>query len=132
MQDPFNPITHPITSRRKRNSLPTEIVTHDIHESNEIPANERNTTTLDDHYEKYDIEAVEVDRGDSTADEDTEYDDEGDDKIYTAADYRISKPNDFSTARWSLFKGIEMLAERFCSFGFEFHGGSFIYDLSLF
>lgn len=112
MRDPFNPITHPITSRRKRNSLPTEAETYDKQESIEIQTNKTNSSTVDEHYEKYDIEAVEIDNGNDTTDEDSELYDDFSDKVYTAADYRISKPNDFSTARWSLFKGIEMLAER--------------------
>lgn len=123
MQDPFNPITHPVTSRRKRNSLSAEPnSTDDQHhyKSTGIPTNKTNDSTFEDHYEKYDVEAVEIEAGnDTTTGDDSEYYDdlsedtsEDIDKVYTAADYRISKPNDLSTARWSLFKGIEMLAER--------------------
>ncbi|KAG4079271.1 hypothetical protein HA402_006994 [Bradysia odoriphaga] len=116
MQDPFNPITRPVTSRRKRSSLtaqPSKIV--DEHKIIGMQANQTNSSTVSGSYEKYDIEAVEIDRGNDTSSEDSEYFDdfsEDEDKVYTAADYRISKPNDFATARWSLFKGIEMLAER--------------------
>lgn len=118
MRDPFNPITHPITSRRKRNALSAGSATQQNKESIEIKGNKSENHSLDEHYEKYNVEAIEVDKGTDT-DADDEYseyydsDSEEDyNKKYTAADYRISKPNDFSTARWSLFKGIEMVAER--------------------
>lgn len=114
MRDPFNPITHPITSRRKRNVLSTEAERDDKHQPIENQTNRTNSSVIDDHYEKYDIEAVEIDKGNDTMDEDDGDDfSELSDQVQTAADYRIAKPNDFSTARWSLFKGIEMLAERF-------------------
>ncbi|KAJ6635715.1 hypothetical protein Bhyg_14301 [Pseudolycoriella hygida] len=141
MQSPFDPITRPITSRRKRNLLVAETSQDDRHDTlvevksdetvkeqkkydavtEEIERGENNSTeesneTGREHYEKYDAVAVEIERGENNStEEDLESDDdssEDDDKVYTAADYRISKPNDFSTARWSLFKGIEMLAER--------------------
>ncbi len=112
MQSPFNPITRPITSRRKRNtSSAVASEPNDKYESIDMQYNETNGGL----YEKYVIEAVEIDKGNDTAGKDSEYHEESnedDDRVYTAADYRISKPNDFSTARWSLFKGIEMLAER--------------------
>lgn len=116
MQDPFNPITHDITSRRKRSALSIEGENNDTQESIGTYKDKTNNSTVDDHYEKYDIEAVEIDNGNDTTvnddDDDGKNFSEDFSKIYTAADYRISKPNDFSTARWSLFKGIEMLAER--------------------
>lgn len=115
IQDPFNPSTQPITSRRKRSSL-TGQPPVDEHKIIPIQANQTNSSTVSDGYERYDIEAVEVDRGNDTTDEDSDnYEDFSDDEdqVYTAADYRISKPNDFATARWSLFKGMEMLSERF-------------------
>lgn len=113
MRDPFNPITRPVTSRRKRDSISSETETNDKHDSNETQTKITNSSTTDDHIEKYDVEAVEIDRGNDTTGEDDYGVSEEIDKVYTAADYRISKPNDLSTARWSLFKGIEMLAERF-------------------
>lgn len=117
MQDPFNPITRPVTSRRKRSSISSETETNDRPDSDETQTSITNSSTINDHFEKYDVEAVEIDRGnDTTGEDDLEYDGGVSldvDKVYTAADYRISKPNDLSTARWSLFKGIEMLAERF-------------------
>lgn len=123
MQNPFNPITHPITSRRKRNAVvaPGPSEPHHTQDSIQIKTNKTDAnSTFDNHYEKYNIEAIEIDRGNNIDEDDSEYyddssEEEDDGKTYTAADYRISKPNDFATARWSLFKGIEMLAERlFC------------------
>lgn len=117
MRDPFNPITHPVTSRRKRNLDSVASETSITNGSDDFKVNGTNDSTVDEHhYEKYDIEAVEIARANETTGEDSEYEAdfiEDMDKVYTAADYRISKPNDFSTARWSLFKGMEMLAERF-------------------
>lgn len=118
MQDPFNPITHDITSRRKRNAVAAvgDSLKHQKNEPIEIEGNKSEKSTFDKHYEKYNVEAIEIDKGTESDEEDSEYyDSEEDDKEFkefTAADYRISKPNDFSTARWSLFKGFEMLAER--------------------
>lgn len=117
LQDPFNPATRPITSRRKRSSSNADEPPESADENKIIgmQTNQTNGSSISDHYEKYDVDAVEIDSGTDTEDEDSEYDDDSseyEDKVYTAADYRISKPNDFATARWSLFKGMEMLAER--------------------
>lgn len=123
LQDPFNPIPHPITNRRRRDALLAARdaegrKSHDPIEDQVIDVD--NNHTSKDHYEKYDVEAIEIDAGltgNDDEDEDPEYNgwdegDEDDNDEYAPADYRMTKPNDLSTARWTLFKGIEMLAER--------------------
>lgn len=110
LQDPFNPIPHPIQQRRRRHALLVASNEHDMtHDPIEV----------NDHYEKYDVEAIEIDTGLNgiDIDEDEEYDDgeseENHDESDKTANYVMSKPKDFSTARWTLFKGIEMLAQKF-------------------
>ncbi len=139
-QDPWNPITRPITNRRRRRhallvASNERRETHDpIEESNEM---KQNATSDDDDggYEKYDVEAIEIDsglNGIDTDDDDELYgdgiyenddihdddDDAGDDdneeehideKYHPETDY----PKDLSAARWIVFKGMEMLAQKF-------------------
>lgn len=113
LQEPFEPLTHPL-QRRRRDTL------------DRIDSS-TNDTENTDRYEKYVVEAVEVGTGLSTNDDDgehnTRYSDEWngteEDEEYTPADYRITKHNDFTTARWALYKGIEAMADRLsCLFFF--------------
>lgn len=117
LRDPFNPIPHPIQNRRRRHALllasnaPME--THDPIEV-EMNKIETNSST-DEHYEKYDVEAIEIDSGLTGSDDedDADYADETEeyDEDQPAPNWN-TKPKDFSTARWTLFKGIELLAHR--------------------
>ncbi len=78
-------------------------------------------TLQTDHYEKYDVEAVQIATGLTTNEDptinDPHYSDEWngmeDDEEYSPSDYGITQQNDFQTARWTLYKGIEAMAERF-------------------
>lgn len=110
----------------------------------EIEANkvENMSTTNDDHYEKYDVEAIEIDTGltggdtadsygdgtdediglydkkdendeEEEGDEDEEIDKDQHEEDRSPSNYWNTHPKDLSTARWTLFKGIEMLAQRF-------------------
>lgn len=81
--------------------------------------NTENNSISNDHYEKYDVEAVEIGTGMASnnrddVDNSQYYGDwnENEDEEYSPADYRITKQNDFATARWTLYKGIETMAER--------------------
>lgn len=140
LQDPWNPITHPISNRRSyRRKRHAELVASSEHRNTRDPIEiEENNSTRNDHYEKYDVEAIEIDSGltgtDTDEDEefygdgtdennrihDTENDDEQDededdelDEDHPASSYWNKQPKDLSTARWTLFKGIEMLAQKF-------------------
>lgn len=133
-QDPWNPITRPITNRRRRHALLVASnenkQTHDPIEveTNKIDLN----SNFDDHFERYDVEAIEIDSGISgvDTDEDEEFygdgtvendgvdekddpDEHQDEEDQSALKYWDTHPKDLSTARWTLFKGIEMLAHRF-------------------
>lgn len=101
LRDPFDPITRPI-ERRRRNAAPPLAI-----------ASQNDT----DHYEKYDVEAVQIgtglttnDGGDENSNKWNELDEE---EEFAPEDYRITKQNDFQTFRWTLYKGIEAMAERY-------------------
>lgn len=106
LRDPFDPLTRPL-ERRRRNALDRIDST-------------TNDTENTDHYEKYDVEAVQIGTGltsnNDGSEYNTRYSDEWngleEDDEYEPADYRITKQNDFTTARWTLYKGIETMAER--------------------
>lgn len=131
-QDPWNPITRPITNRRRRHALLVASNEHkQTHDPIEIEANKlENDTTSNDHYEQYDVEAIEIDAGLTgvDTDEDDEFDGDGkgnddehdenddddqDEDEKVSLNNWNSHPKDLSTARWTLFKGIEMLAQKF-------------------
>lgn len=118
LQDPFNPIPHPIQNRRRRHALLLANQPMETHDPIEYETNKMGTnSSTDDHYEKYDVEAIEVDSGlTGKDDEDDEeyYDGETEENgdVHPTANYENTKPKDFSTARWTLFKGIELLAQR--------------------
>lgn len=136
-QDPWNPITRPITNRRKRHALLLANNENKLtHDPIEIQTNEngKNDTSDDDGYEKYDVEAIEIDSGisgidtddendlfedgiDDEHDEDDEEDEEEDNQddhhSHSESNNWNPHPKDLSTARWTLFKGIELLAQRF-------------------
>lgn len=110
LQEPFDPLTRPLERRRRNAPLIT---------------NEKKNDTKDsirsDHYEKYAVEAVQIGTGLTNNDEENEtsdshYSDEWngmeEDEEFSPGDYRITKQNDFTTARWTLYKGIEAMAER--------------------
>lgn len=150
-RDPWNPITRPINYRRRRHAL---LVDDNEHTRSRDPIEtelmERNSIAKD-RYEKYDVEAIEIDSGlsggetdnndeednpygefdadtsyDAQGDENDEVDDEGEEEeqqqgnhetqySHLSKDYWNKRPKDLSTARWMLFKGIEMLAQKFVS-----------------
>lgn len=136
LQDPFNPIPHPISNRRRRHAqLVASNELKPTHDPIELETNKlENKFTTNEHYEKYDVEAIEIDAGLSGVDadeEDEEYyaddgtdenmdvhdnendDDEHDeDESYPTSNKLNAHPKDLSTARWTLFKGIEMLAQK--------------------
>lgn len=147
-QDPFNPITRPITNRRKRHALLLAANEHKLtHDPIEIESNQKESNeTTNERYEKYDVEAIEIDSGlsgvdtddddndlyDYGADENNEVhedqpDDEDDESepgghnehFHSTANNWNQHPKDLSTARWTLFKGIEVLAQRFVSILFS-------------
>lgn len=110
LRDPFDPISRPL--ERRRRSAPLIINQN----QNETTDSIRNGTEIIDHYEKYDVEAVQIGNGLTNNDGDAHYSDEWngmeEDEEYSPADYRITKQNDFTTARWTLYKGIEAMADR--------------------
>lgn len=110
--DPFNPTPLPITRRRR--------------EANQIDGNsltkQKNETGYDSEtrqkYEKYDVEAevITYDFDHPAGDDDQLNGDEDkneiDDKYpNTLEDLKIKQPNNLDTARWTIYKGIETLAE---------------------
>lgn len=100
---PFDTITRPIERRRR-----------DARNEIDRVDSSQNDTENADHYEKYDVEAVQI--GTGLTSDNHGYSDEwngmGEDEEYSPADYRITKQNDFTTARWTLYKGIEAMADR--------------------
>jgi len=109
LRDPFDPLQRPLERRRRSTPL--------IASKNE---NDTNDPQNIDHFEKYDVEAVQIGTGLTNNDADNEYDSRYSDEWngmeeeeeYSPADYRITKQNDFTTARWTLYKGIEAMADR--------------------
>lgn len=138
-QDPFNPIPHPIQNRRRRHALLVASNQQQrTHDPIEVEENKIETvSTTDNLYEKYDVEAIEIDSGltgndtdddfeyygsetekhdednDEEHDEDQDEDDDDHNEVHSTANYWKSRPNDFSTARWTIFKGIEMLVHKY-------------------
>lgn len=111
--DPFNPTPLPITRRRRQaNQIDgaTSKGTKSV----------KNSTGYDSEvhqkYEKYDVEAevITYDFDHPTGDDD-ESNGEGneidDEYPNTLEDLRIKQPNNLDTARWTIYKGIETLAE---------------------
>ncbi|KAG4071209.1 hypothetical protein HA402_008944 [Bradysia odoriphaga] len=101
LQDPFDPVVRPI-QRRRRSAAPA------------LAIGSQNDS---DHYEKYDVEAVQIGTGLTTKDEEAEHysnewNEVADDEEFAPEDYRITKQNDFQTFRWTLYKGLEAMAER--------------------
>lgn len=119
LQDPFDPIQRPL-ERRKRNVLPD--ANDNKNNTNDQTDMEISNSISKDHYEKYDVDAVQIGTGVMKSDNVNEYDSNDDsdwdldEDEYSATDYRITKQNDFATARWTLYKGIETMAERFSLF----------------
>lgn len=119
-QTPFNPIPHPIQNRRRRHALLLASNQHmETLDPIEVEMNKMETNSLsDDHYEKYDVEAIEIDSGLTGNDngDDADYGDETEeheeDHPATNNYWNTNQHKDFSTARWTLFKGIELLARR--------------------
>lgn len=133
--DPLNPVTRPITNRRRRHALlVASNENKQTHDPIETETNKlENTSASNDHYEKYDVEAIEIDSGLTGVDEDEDFyvndennvvhdkmndeehdeDEDQDEKDYLPSNNQNAYPKDLSTARWTLFKGIEMLAEKF-------------------
>lgn len=120
LRDPFEPLTHPL-ERRRRNALPGVSDQHKTYDIQNQRNDTENNSTSNDHYEKYDVEAVQVStgvtnnyNGDDEGHDSQYYGDwnEEEDEEYSPAEYRITKQNDFATARWTLYKGIETIAER--------------------
>ncbi|KAJ6644587.1 hypothetical protein Bhyg_09556 [Pseudolycoriella hygida] len=106
LQEPFEPLTRPIERRRRNIPL--------ISNENQTDSNEPSKS-----YEKYDVEAVEIGKGvmatEAVDDSNSPYSDEWngvEDEEYSPSDYGITKQSDFSTARWTLYKGIEAMADR--------------------
>lgn len=102
LRDPFDPITRPI-ERRRRSAAPVPVI-----------GNQNDT----DHYEKYDVEAVQIGTGMTNSDGavdnySNEWNAVGEDEEFAPEDYQITKQNDFQTFRWTLYKGIEAMAERY-------------------
>lgn len=114
LREPFDPLTRPLERRRRNAPLIA-----DQNQSEAIELN-NNGTENSDHYEKYNVEAVQISTGLTKTEDgngyDSSYSDEWngmqEDEEYSPADYRITKQNDFTTARWTLYKGIEAMAER--------------------
>lgn len=145
--DPFNPTPQPITGRKRR-SAPPPVVGFD--------------EAAQQRYEKYDVEAVEVESGPNEIktdygreyynnyydDADAEADDDAvveeteepvpvpdteSDSKYTLADIKKKQPSNMDTARFSLYHGIEKMAEKYVvgesanfgcisnTFSFEYH-----------
>lgn len=140
LQDPLNPVTRPITNRRRRHALlVASNENKQTHDPIEMETNKlENTSTSNDHYEKYDVEAIEIDsgltgvdtdedddfyvndennavhdKGNDDQDEEHDDDEDQDEKDYLPSKNQNAYPKDLSTARWTLFKGIEMLAQKF-------------------
>lgn len=139
-QDPWNPITRPISYRRRRHALlaaSNDQMQKQTYDPVEIATETKKLANVsNDHYEQYDVEAIEIDAG-LTGTEDDEFygdgtdenngaygketvdenddDEQQDEEAHPASHYSNSNshPKDHSTARWTLFKGIEMLAQRF-------------------
>lgn len=140
-RDPFNPITRPISFRRRRHVLlaaVNEQMQKQTYDPIEIETDEERKmeNVSNDHYEQYDVEAIEIDAGLTGTEDDEFYADENngdygketldengddeqqDEETHPASHYSNSNSHlkDHSTARWTLFKGIEMLAQRFVGF----------------
>lgn len=109
LREPFDPFTRPLERRRRNAPL--------LADQNQ---NETNGADNVDHYEQYAVEAVQIGTGLTNEDDDNDneshYSDDWngmeDDEEYSPADFRITKQNDFTTARWTLYKGIEAMADR--------------------
>lgn len=99
--------------RKRRHAALAASAQHDnTYDPIESESNQMETySTSKDHYEKYDVEAIEIDTG--LSGEDTDEDEYYGDQNKEEEENEYRNPKDFSTARWTLFKGIEMLIQTF-------------------
>lgn len=86
ISDPFNPTERPLSS---------------------IPSRRRRDGT----YERYDVEIEEIESGPSNSGID-EVENELDKSQYTLEDIKIKQPNNMATSRFTLYKGIEAMADQ--------------------
>lgn len=108
--DPFNPTPLPINKRKRR-------------ESNSIDTNEslmKNSSGYDNDlkqkFETYNVEAevITYDMDNEQNDDNEKYENAIDEEYLTTLDdLKIKQPNNLDTARWTLYKGIETLAETY-------------------
>lgn len=122
LADPFDLTTRPITGRRRRRRSIEEI---------ETPTTEMPTNAVDEYhgydseqnekYEKHQVEAEIVESGpEPPADDENELSDEElwfqDDQYDKSNDpLALKHPQNLATSRWTVYKGMAALAERFAN-----------------
>lgn len=124
ISDPFNPTIRPIsgTGRRRRRRLIEgtpdngqigyDAMTNQKYEKYDVQAVEiESGTRKTEEYEDYEEDDTEEVNGPSTNEENEMNDDEIDEH-FTLQDIKIKQPNNIATARFSLYKGIERMADR--------------------
>lgn len=118
--DPFDVTTRPITGRKRRRRSIEE-----LEAPTEMPMN-----TMDEYhgydneqhekYERHQVEAEIVESGTEPPDDDSEMSDEElwfqDDQYDKSNDpLALKHPQNLATSRWTVYKGIAALAERFAT-----------------
>lgn len=118
--DPFDVTTRPITGRKRRRRSIEE-----LEAPTEMPMN-----TMDEYhgydneqhekYERHQVEAEIVESGTEPPDDDSEMSDEElwfQDDLYDKSNdpLALKHPQNLATSRWTVYKGIAALAERFAT-----------------
>lgn len=111
--DPFDITTRPLTGRRRRSiEAPTELPANAVDEYHGYDS-ERN-----EKYERHQVDAEIVESGteptdanDEMSDEELWFKDDSYDKSHDPM--ALKQPQNLATSRWTVYKGIAALAERF-------------------
>lgn len=130
LSDPFELSTQPISGRRRR-------FLNGDDEATEVPSNAMDgyDSNQHEHFEKHEVKAEIVESGtETTSSDDADYDDERswfeDDPIIKSKDpLALEEPQNIATTRWTIYKGIAAIADRFEMNGFFFSITSFVLNL---
>lgn len=118
LADPFDVTTRPITGKRRRRRSIEEIDVPTEVPSNALDEYRGFDSVQNEKFEKHQVQAEMVESGTEPSDND---DDTSDDEVWFQGDQynrandpmALKHPQNLATSRWTIYKGMAALAERF-------------------
>lgn len=121
LADPFDLTTRPITGRRRRRRSIEEIEAPTEKPKNAVDEYHGYDVEQNEKYERHQVEAEIVESGTEPSDDDDDNNQMSDEELWFQDDHydksndpmALKHPQNLATSRWTVYKGIAALAERF-------------------